>query len=76
MVNGVPIKKKKVICRNLLNISEIKAAIVELKKINWLYKDINDDCIDKVAKEVLEVNKATSVMLEKATKADVADFQC
>ena len=51
--------------------------IVELKKINWLYKDVNDDCIDEVTKEVVEeVNKATSTMLEKAIKEDVAGFQC
>ena len=47
-----------------------------MQDINWLYKSVDDDAVDNAAKQVIEVaNNATSKMLEKASKDDVAGFQ-
>ena len=49
----------------------MKAAINTLRMCNWLYGDITDKL-----KHIIEVsNSATSGMLEKASKDDIAYFQ-
>ena len=69
IVNGKPTKNN-VVWRNLLPINDIKAAVKKLSEINWLYKDTN------AAKEVIEVvNEASCTMLEKASDAEVSQFQ-
>ena len=76
IVNGKPTKNN-VVWRNLLPINDIKAAVQKLSEINWLYKDTDDACIDTAAKEVIEVvNEASCTMLEKASDAEVSQFQC
>ena len=48
----------------------------KLKEINWLYKVVDDDSVDKSAKKVIEVcDSATGEMIEKVTPQDVAGFQ-
>ena len=76
IVNGKPTKNN-VVWRNLLPINDIKAAVKKLSDINWLYKDTDDTCIDTAAKEVIKVvNEASCTMLEKASDAEVSQFQC
>ena len=75
MVNGIP-SEKKVIWRSIVDVSTVKDAIQKLREINWLYKDVNDTCIDNVVKQVIEsAESATSTMLVKASKEDVSSFQ-
>ena len=53
----------------------LKGAIHKLKEINWLYK-VDEDDLDDVAREVIEtVSDTSSMMLERASKEDVAGFQ-
>jgi len=76
IVNGKPTKNN-VVWRSLVQINDIKAAVRKLKECNWLYKDTDDACIDSAAKEVIEVvSEASCTMLEKATAAEVSQFQC
>ena len=75
LVNGKP-NKLKVVWRTLVNVDALKAAIHKLKEINWLYKEVDEDDLDDVTREVIEtVSDTSSTMLEKATKEDVAGFQ-
>ena len=54
----------------------LKGAINKLKEINWLYKEVDEDDLDDVAREVIEtVCDTSSTMLERASKEDVAGFQ-
>ena len=54
----------------------LKGAIHKLKEINWLYKEVDEDELDDVAREVIEtVSDTSSTMLERASKEDVAGFQ-
>ena len=68
IVNGKPTKNN-VVWRNLLPINDIKAAVKKLSEINWLYKDTDDDT-------AAVVNEASCTMLEKASDAEVSQFQC
>ena len=75
LVNGKP-SKLKVVWHTLVNVDVLKAAIHKLKEINWLYKEVDEDDLDDVAREVIETVSDTScTMLERATKEDVAGFQ-
>ena len=61
--------------RNLVNVSQIKTAVQKLTKINWLYKNVDDESVDELAKQVVEViNNTSSTILEKATKEDIVWF--
>ena len=54
----------------------LKGAIHKLKEINWLYKEVDEDDLDDVAREVIKtVSDTSSMMLERASKEDVAGFQ-
>lgn len=60
----------------MIDVNKVKAAVNKLRTINWLYRDIRDDAVDSVAKEVIEVvSKTSSTMLEKATTSDIAGLQ-
>ena len=75
IVNGKPTKSK-VVWRSLVDVNRVKAAINILKSSNWLYKDVNNESVDEATKHIIEVsNTATTRMLEKASKEDVAGFQ-
>ena len=49
VLDGIPTKKK-VIWRSLL---DVKAAVAELKEINWLYSDFDPDKVDKTGDEIV-----------------------
>ena len=71
ILNGQPTKSK-IVWKSLVDVNNVQAAI---QKINWLYKDVQNNCV-QAAKEIIEVsNGATSTMLEKATFEDMAGFQ-
>ena len=72
-MNGRPTKNK-VVWRTLVDVNHIKEAVRKLREINWLYKDVKEDCVDEAVNKAVEV--ASCTMLEKATKEDVAGLQC
>ena len=75
LVNGKP-SKLNVVWRSLINVDALKGVIHKLKEINWLYKEVDDDDLDDVAREVIEtVSDTSSTMLERTSKEDVAGFQ-
>ena len=62
--------------RSLVDVNRVKKAISTLKLCNWLYRDVKSESIDEATKHIIEVsNTATTSMLEKASKDDVAGFQ-
>ena len=70
LVNNKPTNSNKV-WLNLVNVSEIKAAVKKLKQTNWLYKTVDEDSVDELAKEIIEVvSSMSSTMLEKASDED------
>ena len=74
IINSKPTKGN-VVWQQLVDIKKVKRAFNKLK-INWLYKSIEDDTIDEVAKKVIEVcDSASRTMVEKITTDDVASFQ-
>ena len=76
MVNGKPAKGK-VMWRTIVDVKKIKAAIHKLRQINWLYKNVDLSSIDEATKKVIEtVTDTTSIMLAKASPADIEQFQC
>ena len=71
MVNGVPTKGK-VVWQSLVDINVVKAALVKLKEINSLYKNVDDKSLEEATKKVVEtIDNTSSTMLEKATKEDI-----
>ena len=63
-------------CRSLVNVNQVKAAINILRMCNWLYKDITEGTIDEATRRLIDVsNSATSGMFEKASKDDITSFQ-
>eukprot|EP00731_Ephydatia_muelleri_P010082 Em0005g668a len=75
IVNGVPTKDK-IVWQTLVDVNAVKLAIQKLKEINWLYKNVDDASLDEAAKNIVEVvDKASSIMLEKASTDDVAALQ-
>ena len=72
---GSPVSSN-VVWRSLINVDALKGAIHKLKEINWPYKEVDEDDLDDVAREVIEtVSDTSSTMLERASKEDVAGFQ-
>ena len=75
IINGKP-SKGNVVWQQLVDIKKVKRAFNKQKEINWVYKSIEDDTIDEVAKKVIEVcDSASSTMVEKITTDDVTNFQ-
>ena len=75
MVNGVPTKGK-VVWQSLVDINVVKAALVKLKEIDWLYKNVDDESLEEATKKVVEtIDNTSSTMIEKATNEDIAMFQ-
>ena len=75
IVNGQPTKSNTV-WQTLVDVNRVKAALLKLKEINWLYRNVDDDTIDASSKEVIEVvSNTTCEMLEKATEADVQGLE-
>ena len=75
IVNGQPTKSN-TLWQTLVDVNRIKAALLKLKEINWLYRNIDNDTIDASSKEVIEVVSNTMCkMLEKANEADVQGLQ-
>ena len=74
IVKGKPTKQKVVWC-SIVNVNALRASLRKLKEINWLYKQVPSDCIDDVARQVVEtVDSTTSTMIVKASKEDVASY--
>ena len=75
IVNGQPTKSNTV-WQTLVDVNRIKAALLKLKEINWLYRNVDDDTIDASSKVVIEVvSNTTCKMLEKTTEAGVQGLQ-
>ena len=75
IVNGRPTKSK-VVWRTMVNVSQVKTAIKTLRSCNWLYKNVDESCIDDSTKHIIDVsNNATTEMLKKVTPDEVDAFQ-
>ena len=75
IVNGKPTKNK-VVWRELINVEGVKKALTKLTEINWLYHNVDKDCIDNALKKIMEsTSNISNKMLEKATKVDIDAFQ-
>ena len=75
IVNGQPTKSK-VMWRSLVDVNVVKQAKQKLQQINWLYRELDDDVVDKAVKNVVEVaQNSSNAMLEKVSDSDVAAFQ-
>ena len=75
VVSGKP-SKQKVLWQSLVNIAHVRAAIQKLKKINWLYANVDDKSADYACQRIIEsISDTTSTMLVKATADDVKSFQ-
>ena len=75
IVNGKPTTSK-VVWRTVVNVDNVKTAVRKLNEIKWLYSEVDDDSVDDVSKQVIEiVNRATSMMLDKADDSDITGFQ-
>ena len=74
LLDGRPTKDK-VVWQSLVDVSDIKRAVKKLKETNWLYKNIDENSVDDAAKKAVEVVSSTnSTLIEKATKADIAEL--
>ena len=75
IVNGKPTKNK-VVWRELINVEGVKKALTKLTEINWLYHNVDKDCIDNALRKIMEsTSNISNKMLEKATKVDIDAFQ-
>ena len=62
--------------QSLVNIAQVKAAVQNLKEINWIYADVEDSSVDDASPRVVEcVSDTTSSMLVKASSEDIKSFQ-
>ena len=57
----------------MVDVDNVKDAVQRLKKINWLYKSIDEACVSNAAKKISNetVSNTTSTLLEKSTKQDM-----
>ena len=75
IVNGRPTKSN-VMWRSLVNVNHVKTAIRTLRSCNWLYRNVEDKCIDETTKHIIEVsNNAATEMLKKVSPDEVDAFQ-
>ena len=75
VVNGKP-SKNKILWQSIVNVDHIKAAVLKLKEINWLYADVDNSSIDDASRRVTEcVNNTCSMMIVKVTAEDVSFVQ-
>ena len=54
IVNGQATKSNTV-WQTLVDVNWVKVALLKLKEINWLYRNVDDNTIDASSKEVIEV---------------------
>ena len=75
IVNSRPTKSN-VVWRSLVNVNHVKTAIRILRSCNWLYRNVEDKCIDETTKHIIEVsNTAATEMLKKVSPDEVDAFQ-
>ena len=75
IVNGRPTKSN-VVWRSLVNVNHVKTAIRTLRSCNWLYRNVEEKCIDETTKHIIEVsNNATTEILKKVSPDEVDAFQ-
>ena len=75
LLDGRPTKDK-VVWQTLVDVNDIKRAVKKLKETNWLYKNIDENCVDDVVKKAIEVvSSISSTLIRKATKTDIAELE-
>ena len=68
-------KSKKTIWQSLINVDELKAAVMQLKASNWLYKNLDENSLDDTSRHIIEtVSKTNSTMLEKVNTDEVSSY--
>ena len=80
-------KSKKTIWQSLINVDELKAAVMQLKASNWLYENVDENSLDDTSRHIIEnslddtsrhiietVSETTSTMLEKVSTDEVSSY--
>ena len=69
-------KSKKTVWQTLINVERLKAALRKLKKINWLYVNVDECSLDDVSRQIVEsLSDTKSKILEKVSAEDVSTYQ-
>ena len=75
IVDGRPTKDK-IVWQGLVDIDNVKCAVEILKDTNWLYRNVDEGCVDEAAKKAVEaVSGASNPILERASEDDVRGLQ-
>ena len=75
IVNGRPTKNN-VVWQSLVNVDNVKQAVLKLKETNIFYKTISDSAVDDATKKTIEaISNVNTTLLEKSTKEDIDGLQ-
>ena len=75
IVNGRPTKNN-IVWQSLVNVDNVKQAVLKLKETNIFYKNISDSAVDDATKKTIEpVSNVNTTLLEKGTKEDIDGLQ-
>ena len=75
IVNGRPTKNN-VVWQSLVNVDNVKQAVLKMKETNIFYKNISDSAVDDATKKTIEaVSNVNTTLLEKSTKEDIDGLQ-
>ena len=69
IVDGAPTKEK-VIWRSFIDIKKIKAALNKLKEVNWLYRNVKLDSVEKSAEKDLVIEEASIASSEMVRRVE------
>ena len=72
LLDGKPIKDK-IVWQSMVDVDNVKDAVQTLKRINWLFKSVNEACVDDAAKKIAfqKVSDTSSKLLEKSSEQDM-----
>ena len=69
-------KRKKMLWQSFINIDKLRAAVMKLRKINWLYANVDENSLNHASRHIVEaVSDTTSKMLAQVSTDDVSEYQ-
>ena len=69
-------KSKKMLWQSFINIDKLRAAVMKLREINWLYANVDENSLDDASRHIAEaVSNMTSKMLAQVSTDDVSEYQ-
>ena len=75
IVDGRPTKDK-VVWQSIVDVDNVRRAVVKLRETNWLYRTVDDDSVDEATKKTIEVvSIASNPILERASVDDIDGLQ-